>query len=299
MITKEIIGSNIRKEREKQKLTREQLCGMQDELTVKQLMRIELGKSLPTIVKLEYISDRLGVDISEFLGSKVIGLPEEYLEKKYKLIKLPSYTDSTRIREKIGLLEEIYEEFFEILPEEELVTLDLLEKTWNLIVYENDNMVEEIYEDYFNQLFVKRNYSLNDLLLARYFALKSQDSEYDKKGLDRIRLRIISQNIHGEELYNVLLLGVLSAIAGVYVVNADYRYMISIVKKMYEIIDITMQHTFKPGVLMLEAKYRIYFEKDYASGKKCYDLAMIFAQNLGDDVFIKNLEKERELDLSI
>ena len=46
------IGKRIRQERERQGLTREQVCDTEEEITVKQLMRIELGRSLPTIVKL-------------------------------------------------------------------------------------------------------------------------------------------------------------------------------------------------------------------------------------------------------
>ena len=38
------IGKRIREERERQGLTREQVCDTEDELTVKQLMRIELGR---------------------------------------------------------------------------------------------------------------------------------------------------------------------------------------------------------------------------------------------------------------
>ncbi|MFR6600873.1 MAG: XRE family transcriptional regulator, partial [Streptococcus sp.] len=48
------IGKRIREERERIGLTREQVCDTEEELTVKQLMRIELGRSLPTIVKLQY-----------------------------------------------------------------------------------------------------------------------------------------------------------------------------------------------------------------------------------------------------
>ena len=46
------IGKRIREERERQELTREQVCDTEDELTVKQLMRIELGRSLKNIIGL-------------------------------------------------------------------------------------------------------------------------------------------------------------------------------------------------------------------------------------------------------
>ena len=85
------IGKRIREERERQELTREQVCDTEDELTVKQLMRIELGRSLPTIVKLQYISDKLGVSLNYLLGETKLDIPEEYYRSKYKLMKSPVY----------------------------------------------------------------------------------------------------------------------------------------------------------------------------------------------------------------
>ena len=92
------IGKRIREERERQGLTREHVCDTEEELTVKQLMRIELGRSLPTIVKLQYISDKLGVSLNFLLGETKLDIPEDYYHAKYKLMKSPvsvSYTHLT------------------------------------------------------------------------------------------------------------------------------------------------------------------------------------------------------------
>ena len=94
------IGKRIREERERQGLTREQVCDTEEELTVKQLMRIELGRSLPTIVKLQYISDKLGVSLNYLLGETKLDIPEEYYQAKYKLMKSPVYGDLERIKKK-------------------------------------------------------------------------------------------------------------------------------------------------------------------------------------------------------
>ena len=85
------IGKRIREERERQGLTREQVCDTEEELTVKQLMRIELGRSLPTIVKLQYISDKLSVSLNYLLGETKLDIPEDYYKAKYKLMKSPVY----------------------------------------------------------------------------------------------------------------------------------------------------------------------------------------------------------------
>lgn len=49
------------------------------DLIIKQLMRTELGQSLPTITKLQYLSKRLEVPIDTFLENKELALPKEEL----------------------------------------------------------------------------------------------------------------------------------------------------------------------------------------------------------------------------
>jgi len=51
-------------------------------------MRTELGQSLPTITKLQYLSKRLEVPIDTFLENKELALPEEeLLERILDLIR--------------------------------------------------------------------------------------------------------------------------------------------------------------------------------------------------------------------
>ena len=297
MKTKEIIGANIRTERERQGLSREQVCGLESELTVRQLMRIELGQSLPTIVKLEYLADRLKVDMASLLGEQSLEIPQAYFEQKYKLIKFPSYGDAERLAQKTQLLEDIYNQYFDYLPEEELFTLDLLEKSFDHMTVGESESAELIYEDFFKQLLLKRIYSLNDILLVKYYFMQCQDSAYDKKTFPLLVNRLLEQGITGDEYYNVELLGALSALTGVYVVSAAYSDMKPILDKMNDVVNQTMQHVYKPILLMLEAKYHLYQGHNFQKAKSCYDLALTLAENFGDTVLIDNLKKEKAKDL--
>lgn len=100
MSIKETIGKKIREVREEKGLSREQLCDTEEELTVRQLVRIELGQSLPSIVKLEYIAKVLETDLGTLLAGESITIPEEYFTMKYQLFKFPSYGDSERLAQK-------------------------------------------------------------------------------------------------------------------------------------------------------------------------------------------------------
>ena len=293
------IGKRIREERERQGLTREQVCDTEEELTVKQLMRIELGRSLPTIVKLQYISDKLGVSLNYLLGETKLDIPEDYYQAKYKLMKSPVYGDPERIKKKLQDIEELYEKYIDILPEDELLTIDIIEKTLNFISEEKkEDLVEIVFEDYLNQVLKKEEYTLNDLLLIKYYSVQCQGSSYDKATIEHFRMKLIKQRLQGDELSNVELLGALSAIAGIYVMHHDYKNMKTIVDKMYEVMHSIMQHSYQPGIVMLEAKYYLFYENNRDKASELYNKAILLAEAFGDQVFIKNLKIEMEKDLN-
>ena len=293
------IGKRIREERERLGLTREQVCDTEEELTVKQLMRIELGRSLPTIVKLQYISDKLGVSLNFLLGETKLDIPEDYYHAKYKLMKSPVYGDSERIKKKLQDIEELYEKYIDILPEDELLTIDIIERTLNFMTEGEEDAIETIFEDYLTQVLKKEAYSLNDLLLIKYYTFQCQVGDYDKEIVESFRCKLINQELQGEELVNVELLGALSTIGGIYVMHHDYRNMKTIVDKMHTVIDKTLQHAYKPAVLIFEAKYYLFYENNRDKAAELYNTATVLAEAFGDQVFIKNLKMEMEKDLNI
>ena len=292
------IGKRIREERERIGLTREQVCDTEEELTVKQLMRIELGRSLPTIVKLQYISDKLGVSLNYLLGETKLDIPEDYYQAKYKLMKSPVYGDLERIKKKLKDIEELYDNYIDILPEDELFAIDIIERTLNFMIMEEDSLIESVFEDYLAQALKKEAYSLNDLLLISYYAFRCQDYDYDKERIEKFRHKLIRQELQGDELFNVELIGALSAIAGIYVMHHDYKEMKSVVDKMYVLIDKTLQQAYKPAVLVFEAKYYLFYENNINKATELYHTATVLAEAFGDQVFIKNLKMEMEKDLN-
>ena len=292
------IGKRIREERERQGLTREHVCDTEEELTVKQLMRIELGRSLPTIVKLQYISDKLRVSLNYLLGETKLDIPEDYYKAKYKLMKSPVYSDPERIKKKLKDIEELYDNYIDVLPEDELLAIDLIERTLNFMISEEESLIKSVFEDYLIQALKKESYSLNDLLLISYYAFRCQDYDYDKERIEKFRHKLIKQELQGNELFNVELIGALSAIAGIYVMHHDYKEMKSVVDKMYVLIDKTLQQAYKPAVLVFEAKYYLFYENNRDKATELYNTATVLAEAFGDQVFIKNLKMEINKDLN-
>lgn len=190
MSVKEIIGKKIREEREKRGFSRERLCGDEAELTVRQLARIELGQSLPSLIKLEYIAQVLDTDLATLLAGESISIPDEYFTMKYQLFKFPTYGDEERLAKKIQMVEDIYEKYFDYLPEEELYMLELVDNTLDYRSTGKTAAAEEVFEDFFKQLFLKKYYTINDLLLISYYALQCQNKDYDRNLLKSLEIKV-------------------------------------------------------------------------------------------------------------
>nr|WP_293952025.1 hypothetical protein [Streptococcus sp.] len=73
-------------------------------------------------------------------------------------------------------MEEVYNCYGDILPEEELLSLDLIERILDLIRTGTGSFAEDIFDDYFKQV-----YTFNDLLLIDYFAMQCQDLIYRRE----------------------------------------------------------------------------------------------------------------------
>lgn len=212
-------------------------------------------------------------------------------------MKSPVYGDPERIKKKLKDIEELYDNYIDVLPEDELLAIDLIERSLNFMVEEKYSLLESVYEDYLTQALKKEAYSLNDLLLISYYALRCQDYDYDKERIEKFRHKLIKQELQGDELSNVELIGALSAIAGIYVMHHDYKEMKSVVDKMYVLIDKTLQQAYKPAVLVFEAKYYLFYENNRDKAAELYNTATVLAEAFGDQVFIKNLKMEINNDL--
>ena len=214
MNIKDSIGLRIKTERERQQMSREVLCLDGAELTVRQLIRIEKGESLPSLDKLSYIAKRLGKNMTDLLDHDNITIPDEYYEMKNRLIKFPTYRNPERIKAKLALIEEVYEKFFELLPEEELLTLDILENILSFTSWEESPKVEEIYEDLFEQVKRKKKFSTNDLLVIDYYFFHLYGrKQYDKKLFERIVKGVLNQEIWTDDVYNIVLFNDLMAVS--------------------------------------------------------------------------------------
>ena len=295
MNIKDSIGLRIKTERERQQMSREVLCLDGAELTVRQLIRIEKGESLPSLDKLSYIAKRLGKNMTDLLDHDNITIPDEYYEMKNRLIKFPTYRNPERIKAKLALIEEVYEKFFELLPEEELLTLDILENILSFTSWEESPKVEEIYEDLFEQ--VKRKFSTNDLLVIDYYFFHLYGrKQYDKKLFERIVKRVLNQEIWTDDVYNIVLFNDLMAIAALKIFHNSFSDFLTVVDKALAVIEKSQFYSYKPSVFVLKAKYELLHKGNKKEAAENYDKAIMFASVLEDSVLEESIKAGKAAD---
>ena len=297
MNIKDSIGLRIKTERERQQMSREVLCLDGAELTVRQLIRIEKGESLPSLDKLSYIAKRLGKNMTDLLDHDNITIPDEYYEMKNRLIKFPTYRNPERIKAKLALIEEVYEKFFELLPEEELLTLDILENILSFTSWEESPKVEEIYEDLFEQVKRKRNFSTNDLLVIDYYFFHLYGrKQYDKKLFERIVKRVLNQEIWTDDVYNIVLFNDLMAIAALKIFHNSFSDFLTVVDKALDVIEKSQFYSYKPSVFVLKAKYELLHKGNKKEAAENYDKAIMFASVLEDSVLEESIRAGKAAD---
>ena len=297
MNIKDSIGLRIKTERERQQMSREVLCLDGAELTVRQLIRIEKGESLPSLDKLSYIAKRLGKNITDLLDHDNITIPDEYYEMKNRLIKFPTYRNPERIKAKLALIEEVYEKFFELLPEEELLTLDILENILSFTSWEESPKVEEIYEDLFEQVKKKKKFSTNDLLVIDYYFFHLYGrKQYDKKLFERIVKRVLNQEIWTDDVYNIVLFNDLMAIAALKIFHNSFSDFLTVVDKALDVIEKSQFYSYKPSVFVLKAKYELLHKGNKKKAAENYNKAIMFASVLEDSVLEESIKAGKAAD---
>ena len=297
MNIKDSIGLRIKTERERQQMSREVLCLDGLELTVRQLIRIEKGESLPSLDKLSYIAKRLGKNMTDLLDHDNITIPDEYYEMKNRLIKFPTYRNPERIKSKLALIEEVYEKFFELLPEEELLTLDILENILSFTNWEESPKVEEIYEDLFEQVKRKKKFSTNDLLVIDYYFFHLYGrKQFDKKLFERIVKRVLNQEIWTDDVYNIVLFNDLMAIAALKIFHNSFSDFLTVVDKALAVIEKSQFYSYKPSVFVLKAKYELLHKGNKKKAAENYDKAIMFASVLEDSVLEESIKAGKAAD---
>ena len=287
------IGKRIRTLRTEKGLSREVFCGDEKELTVRQLGRIETGNNLPSLAKLDYIAGVLGIPMSQLIDEGSIIVPKEYLKLKTKLIRQSIHGDEEKVRQREAIFEDIQEHFYDQLPEDEQVAVEVLQAIDDVYVSENAEFGEGLIEEYFNQTLLQTEYSVNDLLiLYLYFLSNAISFKRNDDVLKKVRNNIVTIIDCSNNTYMHLLQRVLIAIL-LYQLRNEYYEDISVIFSFLREIMMEIQDSnLKPTVDYLEAKYYLYGEKDKEKALQYYEKAISGAEFFNDMNFKNRVIEE-------
>ena len=287
------IGKNIRGARLNQHLTQADVCGDESELTIRQLARIENGQVLVSLSKLLFLSQRLNCPIEDIIDIEKIEIPKRYLELKNKIIRYHTYGDEERISLLEEMFDEIYEHFYDYLPEEEQLLVEVLQVQLDVFSSRDITYGLSILEEYFQQILKKKKYSYNDLLIINlYFlccAIGLEDKTYFEELSKKVLLYIDYSDNERIYILERILIGILTQVK-----VEDYLIYTKVFR---EITESTNNFQHKPVIYAFEAKYYLEVEKNHKKAEQSYNKAIEFAKMLNDQVLVNNLTKEKELDL--
>ena len=288
------IGKKLRRLREEKGMTREVLCNDESELTVRQLVRIEKGESLPSLKKLEYIANMLGIPVSNIVDRDKAVLPRRYLELKFLVTHFMTYGDEERIRLKESYFDEIYESYFEDLPEEEQVAIEAVAAALNVFSTEKAEYGENLIEEYFGQLMTKKEFSQNDLLIIKLFLFKCLARAKDKSDAMILVDKMIATKDSSDKTSLYLITRNLIAMTSILYQDEDYDQLGPYIDELDKLVQETQYFQQKPGIDMMKGTYAFYVEKDIEKAKEFYHQAMVCAHSFGEFDLENKIKKEME-----
>ncbi|MCK4029477.1 helix-turn-helix domain-containing protein [Streptococcus iners] len=286
-------GQRVRQLRETASLTREQFCDDELELSVRQLTRIEAGTSKPTLSKIQYIANRLGMSLYELMPDYV-KLPNRYLKLKFEVLRTPTYENEELMDKRNQLMEEIYDNYYDDLPEEEQVAIDAFQSFVDIYETKSVHFGKEILDDYFEQVHRKDKFTVNDLLIIRLYLEHLQDEDVHSQSFQHFlditrhfptQMEVIDSN----ELF--ILRDVMLAAIGVLGSKQSFDYIPPIFATLDQLMVQTHDFQKKPILNLLKWKYELYVNDDKQAAQQLYQEAVMFAKLIGDNHLVAKLEK--------
>lgn len=299
----EHFGPKVKQLRQERNMTREEFCGDESELSVRQLARIESGVSLPTLNKVHFIAERLRLSIGELTEGNSLDVPERYKELKYSILRVPTYADDERLRQREAQFDEIYNDYYDDLPEEEKLIVDCIQASLDVNISNNINFGEPLLEEYFEQVKRKKVYRLNELILVDLYLSCVMASSFDKKVYEEDTFNKIvktalkrADTVLGEEALFLCRL-IISSIY-IYVLLKKSDVIEDLVSTCESIMHRTQDFQRLPILRLMEWKYYLNCKKDMIKATESYQQAVMFAKMINDLSLVKQLEKEWQKDMS-
>lgn len=286
------IGYKIKTIRRSCGKTQIDICGDESELTIRQLARIENGQALATLPKLLLIADKLGVSLQNIVDVKVIEIPKGFLKLKDELIHSQTYADKGRIERKEAILEEIYENYYENLPEEEQLIVDVTQARFDIYGSSDVTYGLRLVEEYFQQLLKKKYFSVNDLLIIELYFFCCAMGLEDKEHFEELAQKVLLCSEYEDKASLVKMEKVLLSLF----IQIQTEDSLIYIQTFEKIIAKTRHVFYRPHLFLLKAKYALFVDKNILEAESFYEKAISLAELLDDQVLVQRILAEKQID---
>jgi len=293
---KQELGRRIRIIREDKQLTREDICNDESELTVRQLLRIEKGESLPSLPKISYIAKKIDTPITLLINESYTMIPKDYLKQKNSLLKKSPYGRNENIELIEHMLDDLYTQYYDKLPEDEQLFIDLMQSRVDFQFYDDTRFGEPIILDYIDQLLKKKNYTENDLILIEVYLHYLSLKTYDDQLIKSLLKKSINQTDIEVELLSFLLLRILIATLNTFEINNDFEMFRLCLDTANTLMTEHNDFKKKPIIDMVEGKYYLIHKKDPKTALEFYESGANLAKIFNDNFLAKKILEEYQID---
>jgi transcriptional regulator, XRE-family len=286
------IGYKIKTIRRSCGKTQIDICGDESELTIRQLARIENGQALATLPKLLLIADKLGVSLQNIVDVKAIEIPKAFLKLKDELIHSQTYADKRRIERKEAILEEIYENYYKNLPEEEQLIVDVTQARFDIYGSSDATYGLGLVEEYFQQLLKKKYFSVNDLLIIELYFFCCAMGLEEKEHFEELAQKVLLCSEYEDKASLAQMEKVLLSLF----IQIQTEDSLIYIQTFEKIIAKTRHVFYRPHLFLLKAKYALFVEKNILEAESFYEKAISLAELLDDQVLVQRILAEKQID---
>ncbi|EOZ4457428.1 TPA: transcriptional regulator Rgg4/ComR [Streptococcus pyogenes] len=304
----EHFGGKVKVLRLEKRISREDLCGDESELSVRQLARIELGQSIPSLSKVIFIAKALNVSVGYLTDGADLELPKRYKELKYLILRTPTYMDDGKLQVREEQFDEIFEDYYDKLPEEEKIIIDCLQATLDTLLSENTNFGIDLLQEYFNQIKTKVRFRQNDLILLElylaYLDIEGMDGQYSDKIFYDSLLDNLSEQFEQFEQFELDELDELFIVNKIIIDISSLSLKNNRLDNLEKAIEMSQKIMAKiqdwnrmPILKLIEWKYFLIKQKDIIKAEQSFMKACLFAQMTADQYLENKLIQEWEKDV--
>ncbi|HES0609947.1 TPA: transcriptional regulator Rgg4/ComR [Streptococcus pyogenes] len=298
----EHFGGKVKVLRLEKRISREDLCGDESELSVRQLARIELGQSIPSLSKVIFIAKALNVSVGYLTDGADLELPKRYKELKYLILRTPTYMDDGKLQVREEQFDEIFEDYYDKLPEEEKIIIDCLQATLDTLLSENTNFGIDLLQEYFNQIKTKVRFRQNDLILLElylaYLDIEGMDGQYSDKIFYDSLLDNLSEQFELDELDELFIVNkIIIDISSLSLKNNRLDNLEKAIEMSQKIMAKIQDWNRMPILKLIEWKYFLIKQKDIIKAEQSFMKACLFAQMTADQYLENKLIQEWEKDV--